>query len=181
MQNRILRLTLPLLLLAPTLNSCTTRTRISSAIAPIANAAPNSTQFSTPTPSTVEALETILKEKATDLEKLNNQQWVFQYDGVPMVLMTSPQFDRMRLIAPIIEATELTESELQAMLQANFHSALDARYALSKGVIFAVYLHPLSSLAETDFRSALIQTSQLVKNFGTTYSSGGPGFGEQEQ
>ena len=180
MQKQILSLALPLLLLAPILTSCTTVSRLSSSLNPTATAAPNSTQFSTPTATNVEALEAILKENATDLEKLSNQQWVFQYDGVPMMLMTSPQFDRMRLIAPIIEAAELTGGELQAMLQANFHSALDARYALSNGVIFAAYLHPLSSLAETDFRSALIQTSQLVKNFGTTYSSGGPSFGQEQ-
>ena len=68
------------------------------------------------------------------------------------------------------------------MLVANFHNALDARYAVSNGNVFAAFLHPLSSLEENDLRSALRQVSQLVANFGTTYSSGGLQFapGEEE-
>ncbi len=33
------------------------------------------------------------------------------------------------------------------MMIANFHTALDARYAISDGVIYAAFIHPLSSLA----------------------------------
>ncbi|NJL83304.1 MAG: hypothetical protein HC890_10765, partial [Chloroflexaceae bacterium] len=60
---------------------------------------------------------------------------------------------------------------------------LDARYAVSNGVVFAAFVHPLSTLDERDFLSALRQVSQLVRNFGTSYSSGalsfGPGEGRQ--
>ena len=181
MQNRTLgAIAFPLVLLAPILTGCTA----SSFLRPptlTANAATNSSPFPTARPMTVEALESILRENATNLEKRNNQQWVFEYNGVPLLLMAHTEFDRMRLISPIIEDTEITAGERQAMLQANFHTALDARYAISNGVVFAVYLHPLSSLHENDFRAALIQVSQLVKNFGSTYSSGGPTFGEQTQ
>jgi len=181
MQNRTLgAIALPLLLLAPMLTSCTA-SRFLNPPTPNASAATNSSSFPATRSMTVEALESILKENATNLEKRNNQQWVFEYDGVPLLLMTNTEFDRIRLLSPIIEDAEIAEVERQAMLQANFHTALDARYAISNGVVFAVYLHPLSSLHENDFRAALIQVSQLVKNFGSTYSSGGPTFGEQSQ
>lgn len=58
------------------------------------------------------------------------------------------------------------------VLEANFHSALDARYATSDGVLYAAFIHPLSPLTEAEVRSAVAQVASLVRSFGTTYSSG---------
>lgn len=123
-------------------------------------------------------LEAILQQEADNI-RFGNGQWQFVIDGVPMALLTSDEMDRMRIVSPIIESVQLTTEQRQKMLEANFHSALDGRYAISNGVVYATFIHPLSSLHSDDFRSALGQVSQLVKTFGTTYSSGRLSFGVQ--
>ncbi len=88
-----------------------------------------------------------------------------------MACISDTLFDRMRLIAPIIEEDQVTEKQKRAMLAANFHTALDARYATSNGVLYAAFIHPLSPLTEEELASAIRQVAALAKNFGTTYSS----------
>lgn len=89
-----------------------------------------------------------------------------------MACLTDNRFDRMRVIAPIMDADELSEDQRDAMLEANFHRTLDARYATSHGVVYAAYMHPLSSLDDRALTSALEQVSSLVLTFDDGYSSG---------
>lgn len=126
--------------------------------------------------TTIEQLETILRNEASDVQ-VEPGQITFKYDGRTMLILTSAQHDRMRILAPIKKAAEITPEQRDNMLLANFHTALDGRYAVSNGIVFATFLHPLSSLQDRDFRSALSQVNQLVQNFGSTYSSGALGFG----
>ena len=95
----------------------------------------------------------------------------FVHDSVFMACISDTVFDRMRLISPIIEEDQVTEKQKRAMMAANFHTALDARYATSEGVLYSVFIHPLSSLTEEELASAIWQVAALAKNFGTTYSS----------
>ena len=52
----------------------------------------------------------------------------------------------MRLIAPVAKRESLQATHLEILLRANFHTTLDARYALSNGIVYAAFLHPLSTL-----------------------------------
>jgi len=97
-------------------------------------------------------------------------------DGVQLYCISDPRNDRMRLVAPIAQASSLDPQLLDVMLQANFHASLDARYAISDDVVFAVFLHPISSLSPELLRSAMKQVVSLAKTFGTSFSSGGPTF-----
>jgi hypothetical protein len=54
---------------------------------------------------------------------------------------------------------------------ANFHSALDVRYALSDEIIWSVYTHPLESLSPDQLKDAISQVYMAAVTFGTTYSS----------
>jgi hypothetical protein len=97
----------------------------------------------------------------------------FEFDGVGIVCASDLEYDRMRLVAPVLGTPVLQPRDLAIVLSANYYTTLDARYALSQGRIFAVYLHPLSSLDEAQLRSAIEQVANLVKNYGKSYSSGG--------
>ena len=97
--------------------------------------------------------------------------WEVQYGNVPMMVMTSEQHDRMRIVAVVGDETLVKEADFSFLMQANFDRALDTRYALFKGKLWAVYLHPLSTLTETELMSALRQIVNLTKTYGTTYSS----------
>ena len=101
----------------------------------------------------------------------NNGRWQLLYKQVPMMVVTAPDADRMRIIAPITDAAALDESTLQDCMTANFHSALDVKYAISDGVLWSVYIHPLSPLTEEQITSALSQVYSAVVTYGTTYSS----------
>ena len=57
------------------------------------------------------------------------------------------------------------------MLEANFHSALDAKYSIWEGVVISVYTHPLKELSSEQFTDALKQVVRLSQTFGTTFSS----------
>ena len=122
-------------------------------------------------PMTQQVLEQILREQT---EQCVGQPGMIQFAfaGVPMACISDVAHDRMRIIAPIVETQRITDEQWQAMFEANFHTALDARYATRKGVLYAAYIHPLSPLTKAQLLSALRQVANLAKTFGTTYTSG---------
>ncbi len=103
--------------------------------------------------------------------------WQFTIEGVRLTLISDEGHDRMRVIAAIAPAAQLSQEQIFRCLQANFDSALDARYAIAQGVLWGAFIHPLKSLERDDLISGAGQTVNLVLSFGTTYSSGGLVFG----
>jgi len=101
----------------------------------------------------------------------------FRIDGVSMLCIYDETHDRMRVICRIAPYDQVTAEQRDAVLEANFHSALDARYAVSEGILYAAFIHPLSSLTEPDLLSGIAQTRQLGLTFGGEYSSGALHFG----
>ena len=97
--------------------------------------------------------------------------WQFHYHDRLMILLTDESHDRMRVISPVKMASEVSDQELRETMLANFHSALDVKYALSDDVMWTAYIHPLSSLTETQLRDALLQVYRACETYGTTYSS----------
>ncbi|MEM8805249.1 MAG: hypothetical protein AAGF01_04275 [Cyanobacteria bacterium P01_G01_bin.38] len=124
---------------------------------------------------TLDRLEAILQAETNDLEG-ERGQWQITLEDQSVLVLADATSNRMRIVAPIVEANTLSAEQVQAMLVANFHSALDARYAVTNGAVVAVFVHPLSSLQENDFRSGLRQVASLANTFGTSYSSGELGF-----
>jgi hypothetical protein len=93
-------------------------------------------------------------------------------DGINVYLISDPENDRMRIVTPISMVESVDPRVNEILLRANFHSTLDARYAVSDGVIYATFLHPISSLSPELLESALAQVLSLTKTFGTSFSSG---------
>ena len=129
---------------------------------------------------TQERLEAALRE--LDPEATGGAGAVqFTFGGVEIACISDPTHDRMRFVAPVKAAAELTPAQVSAILQANYHTALDDRYALSQGVVYSAFLHPLSPLTEAQIASAVRQVANLVITFGTIYSSGELQFRESGQ
>jgi len=80
--------------------------------------------------------------------------------------------DRMRLMTPVASVEVLDESLMYRMLQANYDSVLDSRYATAQGLVWSVFVHPLSTLDEAFLASAIRQVHTAAETFGTTFSSG---------
>ena len=125
---------------------------------------------------TLEGVHHVLSELADTVEG-DDGAWQFDLDGVRAACLTDTHFDRMRIIAPVVETEELTDEQRDACLEANFHTALDARYGTSDGVLYAAFIHPLSTLTADALRSAIEQVVSLVQTFGTSYSGGTLVFG----
>ncbi len=120
---------------------------------------------------TQERMEAILRERV-DEARGGGGGLEFRYAGVAMLCISDPSHDRMRIIAPIRSEADVSDHQRRLALAANFHTALDARYASSEGVLYAAFIHPLSPLDEAQLLSALRQVASLALSFGTTYSSG---------
>lgn len=103
--------------------------------------------------------------------------WRFLVNDVEVTIITDENADRMRIIAPVAKTDELLANEFERVLQANFDSALDARYAIAKSVLWSAFIHPLSPLTDRQFIEGLGQVVNLVTTFGTSYHSGSAVFG----
>ena len=141
--------------------------------------APGGTTSSTP--MTQASLEALIRRVA---ENVQGDPGAIQFEiaGVTLLCISDVDFDRMRLIAPITATEHITQEHTRHMLEANFHSALDARYATSDGIVYAAFVHPLSLLGEAELASAIQQVATLASTFGTHYTSGVLRYGgEREQ
>ena len=127
-------------------------------------------------PMTAERLTSIIR--AIDPEaRQSGPATEFTLRDVPVVVIVDPIADRMRAMVPIRSADGMTPEELMRLMQANFDSALDARYAVAQGRLWGVYIHPLSPLERDQFISGLAQTVNVALSYGQTYSGGGAIFG----
>ena len=87
------------------------------------------------------------------------------------MIITDETNDRMRIVAPIAEVDSLDSDTLLNCLTANFHTALDVKYAVSNDLMWCVFIHPLSPLTEKQLQSAVEQVYSGTVTFGSTYSS----------
>lgn len=121
-------------------------------------------------------LEAVLRSLAPGAEGVPGAL-AFAVESVRIECISDVRHDRMRLVAAIAPISELTAEQVGRILEANFHTALDARYATSRGYLYAAFIHPLGPLTEAELRSAVSQVSNLARSFGTSYSSGALVFG----
>lgn len=98
-------------------------------------------------------------------------------EDVPVLIITDVTANRMRAMVPIRSAEGMTQEEMIRVMQANFDTALDARYAIANGRLWGTYIHPFSQLEKDQLISGLAQTVNLAKSYGTFYSGGAAQFG----
>jgi hypothetical protein len=97
--------------------------------------------------------------------------WEFYLDGRVMLGLTDESHNRMRIMSPITTSPKISPEELQACMEANFHTALDVKYAIADGILWSVYIHPLAELSKEQLQDAVKQVYQAAETFGSTYSS----------
>ncbi len=110
-------------------------------------------------------------EQEADTVKTNGNQYQFLFNDAMLICIFDENANRMRIISPIVEREKLGEEELLNALVANFHSALDVKYALSDEIIWSVYTHPLKELSEPQVIDAIQQVYAAAITFGNSYSS----------
>ena len=97
--------------------------------------------------------------------------WEFEIDATQFICLTDEYHNRMRIISPITEITEISSEQILKCMEANFHTALDTKYAISNGVLWSVFIHPLKELSQKQVIDAISQVYSSVRTFGTSYSS----------
>ncbi|MFK7730562.1 MAG: hypothetical protein AB8B48_02980 [Pseudomonadales bacterium] len=116
-------------------------------------------------------LETLMKSMKLDVQG-DAGQWQFELEGFFAMVITDENADRMRIIVQIPDTEALDAAILLRLMQANFDSALDARYAIANGSLWSTFIHPLSPLGDQEFASGLAQAVTLAATFGGSFSSG---------
>jgi len=97
--------------------------------------------------------------------------WQFMIKGRMLACITDSTNNRLRILSPIVEQKTLSHVELLKLMEANFHSALDARYAITDDLLWSVYVHPLKELQKDEILSAINQVYTAALTYGTTYNS----------
>ncbi len=121
---------------------------------------------------TLERMNTIITRLDPAAKAIRKGVWQFIIEKVPVLIVTDEKNDRMRILVSIRPAGGLSREVLARIAQANFDSALDARYAVARNVLWATFIHPLRALHDKQFISGIGQTVNLALTFGSTYSSG---------
>lgn len=103
--------------------------------------------------------------------------WQFELDDVAVTVIADGEANRMRALVGVASVDDLPGEVLLRLLQANFDTALDARYAVANGVVWSAFIHPLDRLSDDQLLSGLAQAVTLARTFGTTFTSGTLSFG----
>ncbi len=117
-----------------------------------------------------EQLEDIYTTVSDSIEG-NAGAWRFFIKEVQLISITDANHNRMRIISPIADANTVNDDLYKAALVANFHTALDVKYAVSDGVLWSVFIHPLKELTADQVKDAVSQVYHANINFGTTFAS----------
>jgi len=118
-----------------------------------------------------------------DLEKIiyvvadslrgNTGNWQFMVKDRILICRTDEKNNRMRIMSPIIEQKKLAYADMLKLMEANFHTALDVKYAISNDILWSVFIHPLEELSKDEVLSAINQVYSAAATYGTTYNSTG--------
>lgn len=110
-------------------------------------------------------------EQESDTVKVVGNSYHFVLNEAMLICVYDENANRMRIIAPVVKLDEIGEDEILNALVANFHSALDVKYALSDEIIWSVYTHPLQQLSDAQVVDAIQQVYAAALTFGSSYSS----------
>ena len=127
-------------------------------------------------PMTLDRLDAIVRALDPEAQS-NGSMWQITINEVQVLIVTDVTADRMRAITPVAQTDEVSPEDMQRILQANFDTALDARYAIAKDILWSAYIHPLTPLQKDQLISGLGQVVNLARSYGTLYSGGALQFG----
>ena len=117
-----------------------------------------------------ETLGEVITRMADTVEG-DSGNWHFAINDRLLVCITDEKHNRMRIIAPITKVSSLSDEEIMNCLLANFHTALDVKYAISDEVLWSVFVHPLKELSQAQMEDAISQVYFAAETFGSSYSS----------
>ncbi|NAS30383.1 hypothetical protein GTQ40_05325 [Flavobacteriaceae bacterium R38] len=113
----------------------------------------------------------IISSVSDSIQTNGTSTWQFLYKDRLIICITDENANRMRIISPIVEREKLEEEQILNSLVANFHTALDVKYAISDEILWSVFTHPLKELTNHQVEDAISQVYYANLTFGVSYSS----------
>ena len=136
----------------------------------------SSVNSATVVPMTNDRLDGLIRQTSKTV-KGEAGYWQFTIGGRDILVITDARHNRMRIMSPVAAQDQLDKAELIRLLEANFGSALDSKYALRDKTLWSVFTHPLAELTDEQFLDCMAQVANLADNFGGSYASSNLIFG----
>ena len=129
---------------------------------------------------TNDRLERIVTSMADSIQG-NSGNWQFLIKDRMFICVTDQPNNRMRIMSPIVEQKELAYTDMLKVMEANFHTALDVKYAIAHDLLWSVYIHPLRELSDDQVVDAIQQVYVAAMTYGSTYSSSSLSFPDRRK
>ena len=136
----------------------------------------SSVNSATVAPITNDRLDGLIRQTSKTV-KGEAGYWQIKIGGRDVLVITDARHNRMRIMSPVAAQDQLDKDELIRLLEANFGSALDSKYALRDQTLWSVFTHPLAELSDEQFLDCMAQVANLADNFGRSYASSNLIFG----
>ena len=136
----------------------------------------SSVNSATVVPMTNDRLDGLIRQTSKTV-KGEAGYWQIKIGGRDVLVITDARHNRMRIMSPVAAQDQLDKDELIRLLEANFGSALDSKYALRDQTLWSVFTHPLAELSDEQFLDCMAQVANLADNFGRSYASSNLTFG----
>ena len=136
----------------------------------------SSVNSATVVPMTNDRLDGLIRQTSKTV-KGEAGYWQIKIGGRDVLVITDARHNRMRIMSPVAAQDQLNKDELIRLLEANFGSALDSKYALRDQTLWSVFTHPLAELSDEQFLDCMAQVANLADNFGRSYASSNLIFG----
>lgn len=115
-------------------------------------------------------LQRLIEQVATSVDGKPGY-WRFEYKSRQLVAVSTEEYNRMRVMTPIVDDSQVSSEELRILLSANYDRAIDAKFAIAEDYLWALFNHPLRELTEGLFLDAVEQVKTLADNYGGSYAS----------
>ncbi len=104
-------------------------------------------------------------ERLFNREDINHdveEAWQIKNSQIHLLVILSEDHTWLRLLSPIAAASE-AQSLLPQLLEDNFDTTQEVRYAVNQNVLWGVFHHRLASLTSEDLESAIASLASLVE------------------
>ena len=99
---------------------------------------------------------------AENIQHDTPEVWQVKNSQIHLLVILSEDNSWLRLLTPIASANE-AQSLLPQLLEDNFDTTQEVRYALGQDVLWGVYHHRLESLTTEDLKNAIASLVSLVE------------------
>lgn len=120
---------------------------------------------------TPQQIEQALRDRFGTAVTAEPQRWQVEVGRFNLAVIADAESDRLRVMIAVAAVDNDDPRTFRRLLEANFVASLDARYAISDTVLWALFVSPLSVLTPHQLDFAISQVIELARTTGTEYTA----------